>query len=99
MVTREEAMDRLQPVFAHIERFIDDGEINAAALAVGMGGVPVADWYGGRANAGLPAGPVVLWPLASASKLYTAAAAMALVERGVLLLSTPVHTVLPEFTG
>jgi CubicO group peptidase (beta-lactamase class C family) len=99
MVTREEAMVRLRPVFAHIERFIADGEINAAALAVGMGGVPVADWYGGQANAGLPSGPEVLWPLASASKLYTAAAAMALVERGVLLLSTPVHTVLPEFTG
>jgi CubicO group peptidase (beta-lactamase class C family) len=41
----------------------------------------------------------VLWPLASASKLYTAAAAMALVERGVLLLSTPVCRVLPDFTG
>jgi CubicO group peptidase (beta-lactamase class C family) len=99
MVTRGEAMERLRPVFAHIEAFIDGGEINAAALAVGVAGEQVAEWYGGNANAGLPSGPTVLWPLASASKLYTAAAAMALVERGVLLLSTPVHTVLPEFTG
>src|SRR5436190_21230377 len=93
MVTRGEAMERLAPVFAHVQAFIDAGEINGAALAVGVGGEHVAEWYGGDANAGLPSGPDVLWPLASLSKLYTAAATMALVERGVLLLNTPVQRV------
>jgi CubicO group peptidase (beta-lactamase class C family) len=92
-------IDRLQPTFAHVEEFIAAGEINGAAVAVGVGGEQVAEWYGGQATEQLPSGPDVLWPLASASKLYTAAAVMALVERGALLLSTPVHAVLPEFHG
>jgi CubicO group peptidase (beta-lactamase class C family) len=91
--------DRLRPVFAHVEGFIAAGEINGAAVAVGVGSEQGAEWYGGQAAEQLPSGPEVLWPLASASKLYTAAAVMALVERGALLLSTPVHAVLPEFKG
>jgi CubicO group peptidase (beta-lactamase class C family) len=90
---------QLQPVMAHVERFIAAGEINGAAFAVGIGGEQVAEWHGGQAAENLPAGPTVLWPLASASKLYTAAAVMAVVERGGLMLGTPVHTVLPEFVG
>lgn len=92
-------MGRLAPVFAHVERFIAAGEINGAALAVAIGGEHVAEWHGGQAADGLPSGPDVLWPLASASKLYTAAAVMAVVERGLLTLGMPVSTVLRSFTG
>lgn len=82
-----------------IERFISDGEIAGAGLAVSHHGEQILEWYSGQAADNLPAGPNVLWPLASTSKLYTAAMVMALVERGELTLSTPVHTVLPEFSG
>ncbi len=89
----------LSGVKERIERFIDDREITGAGLAVSHHGKLVAEWYSGQAAADLPAGPDVLWPLASISKLYTAVAVMALVERGDLTLSMPVHTLLPEFTG
>ncbi|RIK45163.1 MAG: hypothetical protein DCC58_07345 [Chloroflexi bacterium] len=90
---------KLEQVFARIERLVSDGETDAAALAVGVAGQPVAAWYAGHARPELPAGPHVYWPLASISKLYTAATVMALVERGELYLSLPVHLVLPEFAG
>lgn len=89
----------LARVRERIERFVADGEIAGAGLAVSYRGEQVAEWYTGQAAANLPAGPDVLWPLASISKLYTAAAIMVLVERGELTLSMPVHTLLPEFTG
>ncbi len=89
----------LSGVQALIDRFISSGEIAGAGLAVRAGGGQILDWYSGMARPDVPAGPNVLWPLASISKLYTAAAVMALVERGDLTLSMPVHTVLPEFSG
>ncbi|GBD16514.1 Esterase EstB [bacterium HR26] len=82
-----------------IARFIEAGEISGAGLAVALGGQLVLEWYGGEAAPSLPAGPETLWPLASITKLYTAATIMALVERGVLTLGTPVRAVLPEFDG
>jgi CubicO group peptidase (beta-lactamase class C family) len=98
-MSEQDSNGRLAPVFALIERFVGDGEIDGAALAVARGGDLIAEWYTGRAASDLPSGPGVLWPLASISKLYTAAMVMALVERGELTLSMPVHTLLPEFRG
>ncbi len=89
----------LSSVQRRIERFVEDGEIAGAGLAVSLRGEIVADWYTGQAANGLAAGPDVLWPLASTSKLYSAAAVMAVVEQGELTLSTLVQTVLPEFRG
>ncbi len=60
------------------------------------GGQPILEWYGGQAASGLPAGPDVLWPLASISKLYTAAIIMALIERGELALELPAYVWVPE---
>lgn len=91
--------ERLTPVAERIVRFIHAGEIDGAGLAVAVGGKQVFEWYGGRAAPALPAGPAVLWPLASISKVYTAATVMALVERGELTLDTRVCTVLPRFRG
>jgi CubicO group peptidase (beta-lactamase class C family) len=89
----------LSGVYRLIERFIADGEIAGAGLAVSLAGEEIVEWYAGKARPELEAGPDVLWPLASTSKLYTAAAVMALVERGDLTLSMPVHKVLSEFSG
>lgn len=90
-----------QPVgaFRRIERFLSDGACDGAALAVAISGELVAERHWGQAAPGRPAGPNTLWPLASISKLYAAAAVMALVERGELTLGTPVRTLLPEFDG
>jgi CubicO group peptidase (beta-lactamase class C family) len=92
-------VERLAPVYQLIERFVSDGEVDGAALAVARAGDLCAEWYTGRAASDLASGPNVLWPLASISKLYTAAMVMALVERGTLTLSMPVRTLLPEFDG
>lgn len=86
-------------VFKRIEAFISNGEIRGAALAVASGGDQIIDWQAGEAREGNAATSTTLWPLASISKLYTAVAVMALVERGELSLSTTVNSVLPEFDG
>ncbi len=89
----------LGAVTERVAQFIAAGEVAGAGLTVTLGGQLVLEWYGGEAAPGLPAGPRTLWPLASLTKLYTAATIMALVERGVLTLGTPVRAVLPEFDG
>ena len=83
----------------HLAAFISAGELDGAALSVAQRGRQVIGWQGGAAAPGRPATARTLWPLASISKTYSAAAIMALVERGVLLLSTPVRALLPQFTG
>jgi CubicO group peptidase (beta-lactamase class C family) len=60
---------------------------------------PVFEHFAGDAAPGLRAGRDVLWPLASITKLYTAATVMRLVELGELTVNTPVWQVLPDFTG
>lgn len=94
-----DSTDRFGAVFERIGRFVTDGEIDGAALAVAVGGQQVAVGYWGQARPDRAAGPDLLWPLASISKAYTAAVVMALVERGELTLSMPVHTLLPAFQG
>jgi beta-lactamase class C len=91
--------ERLEPVARLIQRFIDAGEIGGAAFAVAVHGQPVHSQYFGEAAPEHPSGPATLWPLASISKLYTAVAVMALVERGVLTLETTARSVLPRFDG
>jgi CubicO group peptidase (beta-lactamase class C family) len=90
---------RFAAVDAQIERFIRDGEIDGGALAVAVEGSVVAEAYFGEAAPGKPADAETLWPLGSISKVYTAAAVMALVERGNFALGTTVRDVLPIFDG
>jgi CubicO group peptidase (beta-lactamase class C family) len=94
-------MTRLQPASALIEQFVSEEGVSGAALAVARRGTPVATHFAGNAAPGIGtmAGPETLWPLASITKLYTAATVVSLVEQGVLALSTPVRCVLPEFDG
>ena len=82
-----------------VDRQIDSGAFSGAALAVLRDGETVAELFAGQAAPGLPAGPGVLWPLASVTKLFTAAAVMRLVELGELTVNTPVWQILPAFTG
>ncbi len=67
MVAETPAGERLLAVAERIARFIEAGENDGAGLAVAVDGAPVFEWYGGQAAPGLPAGPAVLWPLASIS--------------------------------
>lgn len=90
---------RLGQLGARIAGYVGAGEIAGAALAVALGGEPVAEGYWGMSRPDRAAGPDTLWPLASASKLYTAAVVMALVERGDLTLSLPLRALLPRFAA
>ena len=91
----------MQPpeVTAIVDRQVAAGFFAGAALRVLRGDEPVIEHFAGSAGPGLPAGPDVRWPLASISKLYTAACVMRLVELGELTVNTPVWQVLPDFTG
>ncbi len=88
------------PVFVPlIDRYIAEGSFAGAALIAAQGGKLVIEHYAGNAAPDLAASPTVLWPLASISKVYTAAMIMRLVEEGVLTLNRPVHHLLPQFVG
>jgi len=82
-----------------IDRYIQAGGFAGAALIAAHHGEIVIEHYAGEAAPGLPASPDVLWPLASISKVYTAALIMRLVEEGQLTLNMPVAYLLPAFTG
>jgi len=82
-----------------IERYLAEGGFAGVALIAAQQGKIVIEHYAGQAAPGLPASPTVLWPLASISKLYTAAMIMRLVEQGGLTLNQAVHHLLPQFTG
>ncbi len=90
-------VERLSEITSRLTWFIERGELDGAGLAVVQGGSMVLEWYGGEGAPGLPAGPEVLWPLAAVSKLYTATAILALVERGLLTLGMTAASILPEF--
>jgi CubicO group peptidase (beta-lactamase class C family) len=82
-----------------MERHVREGSFSGGALVVLKHGQTMIEHYAGDAAPSLPAGPQVLWPLASISKVYTAGMIMRLVETGVLTLNTPVHLLLPGFAG
>ncbi len=82
-----------------IDRYIWEGGFAGAAVIAAQHDETVIEHYAGMAAPGLPASPTVLWPLASISKLYTAAMIMRLVEQGVLTLNRLVCDLLPQFRG
>lgn len=91
--------ERLKSVVDQLRGLVDRRQIGGGGLAVALAAGESGAWFVGQAGPGLAAGPDVLWPLASISKVYTAATVMALVERGELTLSRPVHHLLPDFRG
>lgn len=90
---------RLSEVFAVLDGYVSSGEVNGAAVAIAYRGQQVAEHHIGEAAPGVAADHDTLWPLASISKLYTAAVIMALVERGVVTLSMTVRSLIPDFDG
>lgn len=90
--------DRFNPVLTLLEQFERDG-VNGSGLVVAKGGDIVFETYRGKASPDMDASPDSLWPLASISKLYAAAAAMSCLERGEIALSTKASMLFPEFTG
>ena len=90
------AGDRLAPAYRLIERFRSEG-VKGAGLVVASHGEIAGEYYAGHAHAGRFADAGTLWPLASISKLYTAAAAMALIESGDIALSTKASDGIPGF--
>jgi beta-lactamase class C len=84
---------------ARIDRLVVAQGVPGAGMFVARHGRTVFEHYAGEASPGVPASPDSLWPLASISKLYTAAMVMRLVELGELTLNTLVCAIVPRFTG
>lgn len=80
---------------AFAQNFADHGEVGAACC-VYVGGRPVVDLWGSRADAG-PYGPDTLQMVASATKGAVAICAQRLAQRGDLDLDAPVTDYWPEF--
>lgn len=91
----------MQPpeIAAIVDRQVAAGFFEGAALVVLRGSEPAVRHFTGNAAPGLRADETVLWPLASITKLYTAALVMRLVELGEVTVNTPVAEVLPRFEG
>ncbi|MDQ2682303.1 MAG: beta-lactamase family protein, partial [Chloroflexota bacterium] len=75
----------VSPVWRLLDRFLTEG-VPGAGIVIARGGEIVAERYAGEAAPGRPADDLTLWPLASISKLYGAAACMATVEAGEIAL-------------
>jgi CubicO group peptidase (beta-lactamase class C family) len=88
-----------KPLAALIERYLAQGDFAGVAVLAARDGELMVEHYAGQAAPSLPVTRETLWPIASISKVYTAAAIMRLVELGELTLNTPVTILLPEFRG
>jgi CubicO group peptidase (beta-lactamase class C family) len=76
---------------------VRDGRTPAATVLLARDGEILWLETAGEMNPGMPMGDDAIVPLASIGKLYTAAAAMILVERGRIALDDPVSKYIPEF--
>lgn len=88
--------DRLNPVVDLVGRMVRTEGVHGAAVAVVSRGQVVLEHYAGIAAPGRVAEAQTLWPLASITKLYTAAMIVRLIELGELTLATRVQTILPR---
>lgn len=85
-----------------VRSHIHDGYYSGAAIYALTGGKLAIEHYDGhiRDDNRSPAGDHnTLWPVASITKLYTAATIMALVEHGDLALDTRISEIVPQFSG
>jgi CubicO group peptidase (beta-lactamase class C family) len=92
---------RLDVLNRHLQRVIDDGEIQCATYCVSRKGKIFA--HGGigkksfRKDDNTPVQPDSVRYIASITKVFTAVAIMKLVEDGVTRLDVPVGEILPQF--
>lgn len=80
-----------------IDRWVADGAVKGAAIAVEHRGEIVAAHQAGEAKPGTKTSPETLFALASVSKPFTAAAVMRVIEQGLFSLDDDVVTILPDF--
>jgi serine-type D-Ala-D-Ala carboxypeptidase len=92
---------RLDVLNRHLQRVIDDGEIQCATYCVSRKGKVFAHGAIGkksfRKDDNTPVQPDSVRYIASATKPFTAVAIMKLVEDGVMRLDQPVGEILPQF--
>lgn len=102
-VTRPEdvgmSADRLQRVSAHLQRYIDAGEISGAVSLVARRGKVVHYQAQGYADIASekPMEKDAIFSLASMTKPVASLAAMMLLEEGRFLLDDPIYKWLPEY--
>ena len=91
--------DRLARAVAMVDEWVASRLVPGVALAVAWRGEVVLEHVAGRVSAGNgePVTPATRYPVASLTKPVTAAAVMALIERGDLYLDEPIRRWLPEF--
>jgi CubicO group peptidase (beta-lactamase class C family) len=78
-----------------VGRAIGAGECAGAAVGAWRDGETLFEHYAGNGASGLAASPATIWPLASISKLFTAATIFRLIDEGELGIEMPVGAVLP----
>lgn len=86
-----------QDVARQIDRWVEDGAVRGASIAIEHRGELVALHQAGEARPGTPVGEDTLFALASVSKPVTVAAFMRVVEQGLVALDDIVSDVLPDF--
>jgi CubicO group peptidase (beta-lactamase class C family) len=90
---------RLQRIDTHFRRYVDDGRLAGATIAVARHRRVVHLSHHGLADveAGRPVADDTLWRIYSMTKPITSVAALMLYERGALELTDPVSRFLPSF--
>ncbi|MCX6021715.1 MAG: serine hydrolase [Chloroflexi bacterium] len=84
------------------QELVASGTVPGVGIVAELAGHAILECYFGQEEAGSPDRPVTdatIWPTASVTKPLSAAAIMRLVERGELMLETPVQSLCPEFEG
>lgn len=84
-------------VAREIERWVAEGAVRGAGIAIEHRGEVVATHVAGEAQPGVAVTPETLFALASVSKPFTAAAVMRVVDEGLFALDDAVASILPEF--
>ena len=87
----------LQNIQAMMETAVADGRIPAAISMLARDGEIIWLKTAGDMGPGVPMRRDAIFPLASVGKMFTATAAMILVERGVISFDDPVSQYIPEF--
>lgn len=82
-----------------IDRWVEDGAVRGASIAITHRGEIVAMHQAGEARPGARTSPETLFALASVSKPFTAAAVMRVIEQGLFSLDDDVVTILPDFAS
>jgi CubicO group peptidase (beta-lactamase class C family) len=86
-----------QDVARQIDRWVEDGAVQGASIAIELRGELVALHQAGEARPGAPVDEDTLFALASVSKPVTVAAFMRVVEQGLVALDDTVSDILHDF--